>query len=588
MNIENAPIPQKPLSFLWLTSKPYKLPMYLAIFAVIISAVVGALVPYLFKQIVDNINNVASLGAESVPFWALLYVLFTFTSVMAWRVSGFAGMRWATGVRATSQELLSRYVTKHSYRFFSDRLAGSIGNQLHNASEGVKGMVEEVLWNWIRFLFGLIISLGLAFYTNIYIGMILIIWLCVIVPLNIWLAKKKIPLSIAAQKANTELRAQIIDTFTNINAMYDYARRSFELERIKNLIHLRRKSGLKNWMFTDIVLTFNVILETIFIGGIIFMTIYLWNTSVITGGDIILVLALIVSIRNDIAHIGHRFNGFAETIGQIKEGLGEILQEHEIIDAPQALGLKVTNGEVNFENISFKYEERDIFLKLNLYIKAGQRIGLVGKSGVGKSTLMKLLMRQYDLSGGKILIDEQDISYVTQESLRDSIAVVPQDPLLFHRSLKDNIRYGKLSATDDEIRTAAKQAQAHQFIDATLHQYDTLVGERGIKLSGGERQRVAIARAFLKNAKILLLDEATSSLDSQSETLVKEALEELMKGKTVIAIAHRLSTLKAMDRIIVIDNGQIVEDGTHNELLKNKEIYHELWSHQVGGFLEDE
>ena len=233
------------------------------------------------------------------------------------------------------------------------------------------------------------------------------------------------------------------------------------------------------------------------------------------------------------------------------------------------------------------YGTQYIFRGLNLQILSGERVGLVGRSGAGKSTLMKLITRERDITSGKILIDGQNIALVTQESLRSAIAVVPQDPLLFHRSLKDNIRYGNLAATDRAIEKASEFAQAHNFIDALPNKYETLVGERGIKLSGGERQRVAIARAFLKNAKILLLDEATSSLDSVSEVAIQGALEKLMRGKTVIAVAHRLSTLRAMDRIIILDKGQIIEDGTHNELLKRGGVYAELWGHQAGGFIQD-
>ena len=547
----------------------------------------GALVPYIFKRIIDTINGISGLWSESMWFWVSLYVVFGFMEAMAYRANGFAEMRWATGVRATGRQFLTEHVTKHSYSFFLNRFAGSIGSKLNNASNGVSHMVSE-LQNWIGFLLGLAIGFGLAFHTNIYIGMIFITWLVVITPINIWLVRKKIPLGVVAQARETELRGQTVDVLTNINAMHDYARRTFELGRFKELIDIRRKAGLKNWMFSEIVLMINSVLEAIFVGGMVFVTVYLWNVGQISAGDIILVLTLVISVRGRLAYIGHGFNHFAETISEVKEGLAEILVEHEVLDSPHAKNLKVSFGEIVFNNLSFQYETQNIFSGLSLRIERGQRVGLVGRSGAGKSTLMKLLMRQYDITEGEILIDGQNIASVFQESLRDSIAVVPQDPILFHRSLKDNIRYGKLSATDEEVRESAEHAQAHRFIDILPKKYETLVGERGIKLSGGERQRVAIARAFLKNAKILLLDEATSSLDSENEVMIQKALGELIQGKTVIAIAHRLSTLRAMDRLVVIDNGQIVEDGTHDELLKFGGIYAELWSHQAGGFLLDE
>ena len=545
------------------------------------------LIPFIFKRLVDSFNGIEGIGPEDVKSWAMIYVLFGFTAALLWRASGFSGLHWATGVRATVRENLTEYVTNHSYGFFSNRFAGAIGNKINNASDGITSLVQSFLWDWLSFFIELSVGLTIILYTNLYVGLIFVGWLLFLAPLNIFLAKKKMKYSLVAQEKETELRAQTIDILTNINAMHDYARRDFELGRLGNLIKIRRQVGMRNWSYSESVMTLNNVLENLFIGGMILMAIHLWSIGTLTAGDVILVLTMASYIRKDISQIGQRFNDFAEKLGQTKEGLTEILREHEIKDSVNAKNLDVSGGEIIFENTSFQYETHEIFKKLNFHIKPGQRVGLVGRSGAGKSTLMKLLMRQYDTSEGRILIDGQDIKLVKQESLRDSIAVVPQDPLLFHRSLKENIHYGKLSASDADIIRAAEQAQAHQFIDSLPKKYDTLVGERGVKLSGGERQRVAIARAFLKNAKILLLDEATSSLDSESESMIRGALEELMKGKTVIAIAHRLSTIRAMDRILVIDDGQIVEDGNHDELLKLGGIYAELWSHQAGGFINE-
>lgn len=581
-------IPKKPFGFLFFVSKPYKLVAFLAMTSVIFASSTGSLVPYVFKRIIDSVNGISGFGPESVPFWALFYVLLSFLNGMFWRASGYSGMRWATGVRATAREKLTEYVTRHGYDFFANRFAGSIGSKLGNASDGVKDMTEDIMWGWTGFLVKFTISLFLVLQANVYIGVIFIAWLLFITPINVFLVKKKIPLGVAAQERETELRAKTVDVLTNINAVHDYARGFFEIAKIKELINIRRKAGLKNWMFTENMLSFNTVLEAVFVFGMIFTSIYNWNTGLITAGDIILILVIVADVRDHLAFLGQRFNDFAENISTVKEGLAEILLPYEVKDIPDAIDLKVSSGEIKFENVLFKYGIRNIFEDLNLEIRPGQRVGLVGRSGAGKSTLMKILTRQYDIQGGKIFIDGQDISGVNQESLRGSIAIVPQDPLLFHRSLKDNILYGNLSASDEEIINSAKHAQAHQFIDALPDKYDTLVGERGIKLSGGERQRVAIARAFLKNAKVLLLDEATSSLDSESEVAVQNALKLLMEGKTVIAIAHRLSTLKAMDRILVLDNGKIVEDGTHDELLTKGGIYSELWAHQAGGFIKED
>jgi len=275
--------------------------------------------------------------------------------------------------------------------------------------------------------------------------------------------------------------------------------------------------------------------------------------------------------------------------GEAKEGLEEILSEHVIKDSPNAKVLKVSKGEILIESIDFEYENTRVFKDFSVVIPSGQKVGFVGRSGAGKTTFVSLLLRHFDVQKGQIKIDGQNIFDVTLDSLRRAIAFVPQDTSLFHRTIRENISYSNPDATEAEIKHAAKLAQADEFIDKLPNGYGTLVGERGIKLSGGQRQRIAIARAFLKNAPILMLDEATSSLDSESEHAIQLSLEKLMKDRTVIAIAHRLSTLKKMDRIIIIDNGKIVEDGSTNELLKKADgIFKNMWDHQVKGFIIDE
>lgn len=588
MNREIPQVPKGPFKFLLFVSKPHWKPAALAIFFVIFADTLGSVVPYMFKRIVDAATRVDVEGPETLLFWAIVYVVAGFLGALAYRASGYVGARWITGMRATAREILTSHITRHSYNFFLNRFAGSLGSKISNASNGVDHMTANLLWGWVGFILEIVIGLILVFLTNIYVGLVFLAWIAVITPINIFLVRKRIPLGVEAQERETQLRGETVDILTNIHAVYDFSRRSFELGRLFDLIDIRRRAGLRNWRFGEHILLINSILESVFVAGMIGTTIYLWMEGVITSGDIILVLTLLLSVRGTLAFIGQRFNNFAENISEVREGLQEVLHEHEIVDSPLATTLKVSDGDITFNQVAFTYGKQDIFINLNLEIQPGQRVGLVGRSGAGKSTLMKLLTRQYDINGGKILIDGQNIALVTQESLRESVAIVPQDPLLFHRSLMDNIRYGKLEATEQEVMEAARHAQAHAFIDALPDKYETLVGERGVKLSGGERQRVAIARAFLKNAKILLLDEATSSLDSESEAMIQKALGELMQGKTVIAIAHRLSTLRAMDRILVIDNGQVVEDGTHDELLKLGGIYAELWAHQAGGFLQDE
>ena len=328
--------------------------------------------------------------------------------------------------------------------------------------------------------------------------------------------------------------------------------------------------------------------------GLVMTAFFLWATyfllgqELITAGTVILMFGLLGRLGFTFTHIGNMLNNFIRFYGEAEEGLQDILIDHEVADRPGAKELITTGGNLTWQAVTFAYQEEDIFKRLSVDIKPGERIGLVGPSGAGKSTFVSLLLRQHDIQYGQIMIDGQNIAEVTQDSLRENIALVPQEPMLFHRTIRENILYGKPDATEEEMVLAATRAQAHEFIVTLPDKYDTLVGERGVKLSGGQKQRVAIARAMLKEAPLLVLDEATSALDSESEVAIQQALEELMEGKTVIAVAHRLSTLRKMDRILVFENGRITEDGSHDELAAAGGMYAKLWQHQAGGFLQDD
>ena len=321
--------------------------------------------------------------------------------------------------------------------------------------------------------------------------------------------------------------------------------------------------------------------------GVMYYAISLWQKGTISLGDFVLIQTYLVSIIMRLWNFGRIIRKYYEAMADAEE-MTEILEmSHEIVDSKNAQALQIAGGHIEFKEVNFSYNQtREIVSNFNLEIKPKEKIALVGPSGAGKSTIINLLLRNYDISSGKILIDDQKIINVTQESLWQNIALVNQDPVLFHRTLKENISYGQPQANDDEIIQAAKLAHAHDFIESFSDKYGTYVGERGVKLSGGERQRIAIARAILKNAPILVLDEATSSLDSESEELIQDALANLMKDKTVIVIAHRLSTIMKMDRIVVLEEGKIIEQGSHQELLTKKNgLYKKLWKKQVGGFI---
>ena len=578
-----------PLRFVLTVSKPFWPFALVASLAVICAATADTLAPYAFKKIIDELAGQGANEIATLWWWAGAYiVLSAVISPLFYRVSGLSGMRWSVGFRATATHALSSYITHHSMEYFSKRFAGAIGGKVGNASQAGKSIIESFLWEYLNFIVTFIVSVSLLLTTHITVAAFFFLWLLIVVPLNIFLGRKRVPRSAAAQREDTHTRARIIDVLTNITAMHDFARRSFELEGIKEFAKRRYEAGIHSWKFGELTHAINNLTQLLFVAGIILTSLYLWGRGLVTPGDLVLILTLVVGIQGYVLHLGYAFNQFAEHYGEVKEALEEIFHPHEVVDVPLAPPLLSRKGDIVFEHVGFRYVNTDIFTDLSLTIRAGEKVGLVGRSGAGKSTLMKLLTRQYDVTSGNIRIDGQNIGRVAQESLRAAISLVPQEPLLFHRTLSENIRYGNLIAGEDDVKRAAKLAQAHDFITRMPQGYDTLVGERGIKLSGGERQRVAIARAFLKDAKILLLDEATSSLDSGSEASIQKALRELMKGKTVIAIAHRLSTLRAMDRIVVLDEGRIVEDGTHAELIKMGGIYAELWERQAGGFLQDE
>jgi ATP-binding cassette subfamily B protein len=584
---DDIPRITNPLRFFLFVSKPHMRAAVVGIACVVVATTLNAFIPYLYKVIADTAVSLSS-GSYEKLWWAVgAYLAVNLTSTLIWRGSGFAGMHWATGVRATSRSALSAYLTNHSNEYFANRFAGSLLSKVKQAADGMRDMSETFLWQFLRFIVSLVASFIIVFVTSPIVGLILVALFLVITPLNIFFARRRVPYSVAAQDAETALNGATVDVVGNISSVQEYAKRRFEIDRLKSFIMRRKELGLRNWRYGEWVLLGNGIIQNIFMGAMMVMSVYLASKGIITPGDIVLFLAMIFLLEEQLTFIGSEINTFAETWGQVKESLADILVPFAVTDRLGAPPLSVKKGAVELANVSFGYEEKVIFEGLSLSIPAGQKVGLIGRSGAGKSTLFKLLLRHYDVTGGRVLIDGQDVAAVTRESLNAAIAVVPQEPALFHRTIHENIAYARAGASRADVMKAAASAQAHEFIEELPEGYESLVGERGVKLSGGQRQRVVIARALLKDAPILLLDEATSALDSESEVLVQKALLALMKGRTVIAIAHRLSTLRAMDRLIVFDEGTIVEDGTHEELLRKQGVYADLWHHQAGGFLEE-
>ena len=392
---------------------------------------------------------------------------------------------------------------------------------------------------------------------------------------------------IAKAEADSAVSGRLADVFSNIFALKVFSASSYEKDSFNEVTDNEKKHRGKAWNFGNIQDALQATLMMVVQAVVLYFIVKNWIAGTMTTGTLVLIQTYMIVIFERLWDLGKATTKFMESTADMKEVIDIFEIVPDILDPENPEALKTKEGEIEFKNVSFVYDSgQKVFTDFSLKIKPGERIGLVGHSGAGKSTITKLLLRFVDVSSGEILIDGQDIRLVLQEDLRQVISYVPQEPVLFHRSVKENISYSRRDASDEMVIESAKKAHAHEFILKLKQGYDTLVGERGVKLSGGERQRVAIARAMLKDSPILILDEATSSLDSISESLIQDAFNELMKGKTTIVIAHRLSTVQKMDRIIVLENGSIKEDGTHKELLEKNGTYADLWNHQTGGFLD--
>ncbi len=572
--------------FTYLLSKQYWYFAVPALFMVFLAQAAGVSLSYILKELVDALDS----PEGQVMLWAWIYIGLFAVSQLGWRSSGFLGMHWITRTRALAASSLFAWLSQHSSSYFADRFAGSLATKVTNASNGVSNMLPRLLWNFFPTFLKLFLSIGLAYLAKPMLALIMAIWSVFFLILNVILVRRKAKLSEAAAGAYTSLKGQLVDIITNIRAVHQFAHLGREKDRAQRYIDKHTRTSLKSWRYSEVVLIVSNLMQNVLLMGIVMVAIWLNRQGQLTIGEVVMIINLAWGLLDSLLFIGNSLNGMMENYGEVKEGLDMILHPHEIVDSSQEAVLQAPKGEIRFEKVKFSYGgRRGVFENFSLEIPAGQKVGLVGESGAGKSTFTQLLLRMYDVEGGKILIDGQHIAEVRQDSLRRKISYVPQSSMLFHRSLKENILYGNPVATEDELIQAAKQAGAHKFIMELEKGYDTLVGERGVKLSGGQAQRISIARALLKaKAPILILDEATSSLDSESEHIVQQALNQLIQHRTVIAIAHRLSTLLAMDRILVLDKGRIVEDGSHAELLARGGMYARLWALQAGGFLGGE
>lgn len=567
---------------------------YVTSFLIIIGVIVGQFLVPLISSIA--LDKLVALGGTSFDIWdqfggyISIFAGLLFLELIIWRVQIYIWWGYQQRTMKTISEACFEKLIYESSRFHTNRFGGALVNQVNKFVGAYERLGDEFMFS-ILSTFVAFIATGIILWPKtpqfvIFFSLISSVFLVSLV----FRARTMVRLQSEEAAAQNKQTAQLADSITNIQTVKSFAHEQEEISRFKKRTSHVLKRGLilrDASVKTDIFV--NIFTSTLYFSALVF-GIYAVAKNGASIGTILLITSYSGNLTRRLWEMNRVMKNVARGFGDAHD-MTQIFQlKQEVSDPIEPKELNVIRGDIKIQNISYAYPEQPdmpLFKNLDIHIKPGEKVGLVGRSGGGKTSLTKLMLRQMDLSSGTIFIDNIDISSVKQRNLRSKIAYVPQEPLMFHRSIAENIGYGRPDATDKEIMIVAKMSHADEFIASLPKQYETLVGERGTKLSGGQRQRVAIARAMLKNAPILLLDEATSALDSESESLIQDALWKLMENKTAIVIAHRLSTIQKMDRILVMEHGRIVEEGSHKELLGKKGKYAELWSHQSGGFLED-
>jgi ATP-binding cassette, subfamily B, bacterial len=545
--------------------------------------------PWALSRVIRGITTSLEAPAAMPPLLVVPVALFiglTIAETVFGRLRDAVQVRVRPRVRQFVTRRLYEYLQYHSHRYFSDAFGGSLAHRISEASLGV----AQTTWSLITELWPaaivLVISVVLLYRANDGLGAFFLLWSIAFVGIAFVLAARAEPWGRRAAAARSETSGMIVDALSNQQSVRLFAQERHEIELLRASQSRELELILAANLHTERVRWFQFGFAALLKGGTLWISIQLWSEGAIGVAELVLAVSLSFLIINEVSTLSRRFSDFFESLAGVSNGLAAIAQAHEIVDAQDISVGSITEGRIEFRAVDFAYREgTPVFAKLDLTVPAGQKLGLVGYSGAGKSTLVNLILRQYEPQSGCILIDGIDIRHIPQTSLRRQIGYIPQEPQLFHRTLRENIRYGRLDASDEEVERAAHKAGAHEFIMSLPGAYSALVGERGVKLSGGQRQRIALARVMLKGAPLVILDEATSSLDAVTEKVILDALDMDTMGKTVVVVAHRLSTISHLDRILVIDQGGIAEDGNHAELLSRKGLYWRLWSRQADGFL---
>lgn len=583
------PLPKTLPAFIWHFLKPYKFIALLYVSMPILAGFWGPFNSILLKDIIDILPQHQPGNLAPITWPAALLVLnFLVFDHLTWRSIGYIRYNYQAVFKNNIIGEILNYVLGSSHQFFQDKLSGRIANQITILADNMERILFQISLEFIRGTSLLIVSFVTAYVVNPLFFYTLLIWFIIFASFSIWMSRHFVPLAHKHASCESIVSGQLVDCLANQSNVRIFAKREFEVSRMGQFFLNTQEAYQTKELFMLTLHTVQGLLIAMMMAFSAYFLVDLYGKNLVSIGDFALIFGLSMQLGHMMWYTMSHVDEFNEALGKSKQSLSTLMIQPEITNQSDTRDLKVCKGQVTFDRVKFHYKgTTPLFQNKSVTIEAGTKVGLVGHSGGGKTTFASLILRLYDVTDGRILIDGQDIREVTQDSLRTSIALIPQDPSLFHRSLMDNIRYGRPEASNEEVIEAAKRAHAHDFIQNLPQGYDSLVGERGIKLSGGQRQRIAIARAILKKAPILILDEATSQLDSITENHIQESLWELMKGKTAIVIAHRLSTLLHMDRILVFDHGKIVEDGTHQELLAKSGLYKTLWDAQVGGFLQD-
>ncbi|MFZ3011898.1 MAG: ABC transporter ATP-binding protein [Minisyncoccia bacterium] len=574
------------LKYFWQVAKNYKTSFFAVVFSMIFASILDVYIPLQYLKLwnVLSVNDFTVIStAQSI---IILILLLNFTRFSVRRISGFCLSYFEASSMAGLREQAFSYMVGHSHSFFANNFGGSLTQRINKYVRAFEKLTDRMMMDGLPLLIrggGTIV----AFYVLLpKYSYILGIFCVVFLVTSFVYIRYKLKYDIIASEADSKTVGVLSDSIGNHSSIQLFTGDKYENERVGEVVQNQRKKTTINWYFWEGLSTIQAFYTICFEFIIFWFVLGDWKLGLITLPVVVLLQSYFMRLAESLWSFGSIVRAYYESFADAEEMAVILSTPYEIVDKVEdSLGHVL--GEVKFDNVTYIYENNNskVLDDFSITIPAGQKVAIVGSSGAGKTTFVRLLMRLFNLTSGKITVDGIDISKISQENLREKIAFVPQDPILFHRTLLENIRYGRRDATDEEVLDAARLAHCDDFIDALPNGYETYVGERGVKLSGGERQRVAIARAILKDAPILILDEATSSLDSHSESLIQDALKTLIKGKTTIVIAHRLSTIREMDRIIVLQKGKIVEDGAHEELItKGDGLYKKLWDLQAGGF----